>query len=910
MKTHIYLTLKYWKKHKKNAAALLFAGVLLTAVVFVAIMSNRERFVRKCHSDFDATGHFDLMIFNSDDELISEILNGEKGYRDDYNYGAIYVYGKMGTPEIQFTYGTLDDEHNIHHIPLDEGRLPETDTELIATVKVLDKFFWVGKCGDTITLDGKTYTVVGIINEVYDDGREGTDEELYKWYLEDSWVYSTPYRIPSIFVGQCDKEPLYRIDLFNKFWAYPFNNDWDTPYSDYRHYLQDIIGFEYCDFSNEEISYPPSYLEHDFSFFMIIALIGSVIAVLSVCSVLRNIFTDRRPRIETLKNIGMSKRSIGCMYAVECAVFTLLQTVIGIAVGLGAYGAILLFKTSFLGEKPYSGFTDIKHVIKMTDDPFLFAAIVSAAVMIAAYILNALTVNVKRKIPNKKRKPASLSRCFGRVFRQRGVTAVQTASLMLICFSVLFGYILLTDNGKEYTIGVNYSPPSSDFYAGGFNMGENGIAEYYESYSPMISSMGHPDNDKSQNFPFIDISRTEGIDDTIADKLPEYTLVTGYLPQTFIASDEPIGLGKEIDLSNEEVRENFLYVSNEKYQNFFDEGQIGSKHMFRIETKITHSSNIATLSEYVVDGEINIEAINRGEEILVVFQGRKPRIKVGETVTICSVGGELQCTGIGDLSSAEVKIGALIQIYPGEFDEIKYHTIRSGQDNISEQEYNFLTTASGGGALGLHCARYNEIFAFEPMDGGIIPYSAHMSVKAIAAMERDHAIQKALQYGSSLLILLVMSLLGFAAYFNGIGMKIRLRAYDISVMRAVGAPVSEVRRRLLLNSLKIPLIASALAYGIIKAMQLVMEKVYVRMLELTEQALASGESLDGPLWSKIFALRRSFYLNDVMWQVNAEIPALILFAVICAVTFILTAIALKKFRGNIAGDLNEGRKRR
>ena len=86
MKSYFYLTLRYWRKHKKNAAALLFAGVLLTAVVFVAIMSNRERFVRKCHSDFDAGGHFDLMIFNSDDDLISEILNGEKGYRDDYDY--------------------------------------------------------------------------------------------------------------------------------------------------------------------------------------------------------------------------------------------------------------------------------------------------------------------------------------------------------------------------------------------------------------------------------------------------------------------------------------------------------------------------------------------------------------------------------------------------------------------------------------------------------------------------------------------------------------------------------------------------------------------------------------------------------------------------------------------------------
>ena len=56
-------------------------------------------------------------------------------------------------------------------------------------------------------------------------------------------------------------------------------------------------------------------------------------------------------------------------------------------------------------------------------------------------------------------------------------------------------------------------------------------------------------------------------------------------------------------------------------------------------------------------------------------------------------------------------------------------------------------------------------------------------------------------------------------------------------------------------------------------------------------------------------LRQALFLDNVMWQVNAEIPTLILFAVICAVTFILTAAALKRFSGNISGDLNTGRTR-
>ena len=56
-------------------------------------------------------------------------------------------------------------------------------------------------------------------------------------------------------------------------------------------------------------------------------------------------------------------------------------------------------------------------------------------------------------------------------------------------------------------------------------------------------------------------------------------------------------------------------------------------------------------------------------------------------------------------------------------------------------------------------------------------------------------------------------------------------------------------------------------------------------------------------------LHTTLFLDRLMWQANAEIPALILFAVLCAVTFLLTVIALRKFKSNIAGDLSEGRTR-
>ena len=905
MKTHIWLTLKYWRKHKKNAAALLFAGVLLTAVVFVTLMTERERWVRMCHSNFDYRGHFDYIFVNSDDELYSKITAG----KEDYNYGVINVYGKIGTDKKQFTYGTIDDEYDIMHIPFDEGRLPETDTEIAASVKALNAWHWVGKCGDTITLDGNTYTVVGIIGEDY-SGRYGIDEELRRFTV--MGPNKSPYRVPSVFVGESDNEPLYRIDMFNNYRNTPRSSEFGSEQEYFSNIYDEIESASgWIWWESETSVFDGSYETDNAPFFIIIAWIGSVIAVLSVYSILKNVFADRQSRIETLKKIGMSKRSVGCMYVVECAVFTLIQTVIGLAIGLGVYGGIFRFKTSVLGEKPYSGFTDIKRALDTTVDPFLFACVISAVIMVTAYILCALTAKAKKKTPKKGEKPRSLSRCFGRTFSQRGVSVVQTVALTLICFSAIMGYMFNTDNGKTVNEGplATYLPQKTNYYAGSFDMEEMGIEEYYSCVAPTLNGIGVSDN----MLLFAPTSYNAGIDDAVADKLPETALITGKMTHTFIVSNEPnYKYINGIDLTDEEMRQALLVMSDEEYRNFFEDGQLGSKSLYQADIKLAPARTVESVSESVRDGVIDIDALNSGEEIIVTYQGKKPPFEAGETVTIGSVAASGSGYGIGGISTAEVKIGAILQLN-NDIGAVKNYTLRS------EQQYNFLTTATGANAMGLHCSRYTEIYASEPIDGGIIPSSAEMTVQFLAKLKRETAKERILSISGMILILVLMVLMGFAAYFNGIGMKIRAKSYEISVLRAVGTPVFSLRKRILLESIRIPVIASAMSYGLVKLVQLIMGKVNLYMVEFYDHKL----QVDGGIiititgeesrtdWENaaINFLQDKVFIHKGMWMVNAEIPALILFAAICAVTFILTAIALRKFRGNIAGDLNEGRKR-
>jgi putative ABC transport system permease protein len=630
------------------------------------------------------------------------------------------------------------------------------------------------------------------------------------------------------------------------------------------------------------------------SFLMMIVWLGAAVSVLSVFSVLRGIFIERRDRISMLKRIGMKNRQITAMYAFECAVFAIVQTVIGIAAGLAAYGGIYLVKTSLLGEKPYSAFTDIRIVYERTLDPFFYASLISVAVIAAAYLINILTINISAKIPRKRKKPRSLSKGFQVAVRQGGITAVQIISLTLICFSVIIGYMYYTDNGKEPQMWLSYIKPEEDYKANGFSMGKNNIEEYYYCNPPQINALGEDGRDLSEFFPIIAEDFSRGFDDDTAAKLPETAIVTGVIDGTFVAGDDTLSGIPAINLSNEIVRETFIGLADEDYKNFFDEGELGSKNMYRIPTKLTVPQAISSLAEYATDGEINLSALDSGEEILLIYQSGEPPIAVGETVTIYTAAASENGYGLGEINSASVKIGAAIKL-PSGVGALEKYSVKS------DFSCNFLTTETGAKALGLPCAAYTEVYSSEEIGGGLFPLSAEMRVTSLSEKKWNSFIDKAAKFAGAALILAVMSLLGFAAYFNGIGLKIRQKAYELSIFRALGMPLSELRRRIFLDSVKIPVISSAAAYILVKITQSVMENGYGRLLEMYQSQTDLSAQRD--------VLRQSLFLDNIMWQVNAEIPTLILLVIICAVTFILTAAALKKFSGNIAGDLNSGRTR-
>lgn len=222
-------------------------------------------------------------------------------------------------------------------------------------------------------------------------------------------------------------------------------------------------------------------------------------------------------------------------------------------------------------------------------------------------------------------------------------------------------------------------------------------------------------------------------------------------------------------------------------------------------------------------------------------------------------------------------------------------------DALSEKldyDKSFLTTTTGAEKMGLHNARYTDVFAAEEMDGSIFPSEAKMTMISIKQLKTQDFLKRLKNAVGIIMTLIVMSLLGFSAYFNGIAMKIRKSSYQISVLRAQGAPLSKIKKVLLYKNLKSPFLAVIFSYIALKAAQMSANSLCDKWDELW----MSGDEF-------VEKLSETIFMRNNWWQTNLEIPTLIFLAVFSAITLILTVTSLRKFKGDIASDLNSGRTR-
>lgn len=892
MRTSIYIIFKYWKKHGKNLAALIFSAVLITAITLVFWLSHRENTNRYLNEIYNASGTDELAIYNSNDELKSFVLSENKKIKT----ASAYKFGDFG----EYAFGTVDDPHNIMRIKLESGRLPLSENETAVDRAVLNALYWTGKVGDSITFDNKEYTVSGILNISYRNGSTLGRNRLYSM-LDDNEMPECEV-LPLIIFSEFEGVPQARIDYFTGIVSKKLTTEEAERSPEYisisnglyerldpqkNVFHWDCIGAGTVDglFSTVDLDTA--------NFYVLLFIAGAVVASLSVFTVLRSVFQERENNISILKQLGMSRKKRLGMYVIEYAALTVFTTLTGFVTGSAVYGAIFAFKVLFLKESNFSGFTSDYYVISRSVEPFAVAGVFSVAIIFLAYFLNLLTVGMKYKSPSKTAKPRRLWRCFDRIFRSGLTSFIQIACIAVICVSVIFSYMYTTINGKHLQ-SIMLGAPHEDLVAGGVDMKKTNVAEYYYCVPQSISGVQNINN-PSGAFSTTQKDFDSGFGDELANSLPEYAFAFGILEQPFIVGDEADNrLGDWIDFSDWNVRELLLEFSPDEFKNFFDEGQVGSKDLYRAPTCMADEKVISQLSEYIREGEIDLEKINAGEEILVVSASANPPLKAGEEYVFGSAQSGEDSFGMSELRVTEpIKIGAVIRLRDSADPLLKRMAA------YSESSYSFLTTATGADKMGLHNARYTDVFSTEELHGNPFPSEAKMKLISIKQLKTEAILRRLKNGAVMILTLAVMTLLGFSAYFNGISMKIRRKSYEISVLRAQGAAISKIKKVLMTRSILIPFSAVVFSYIVLKFFQFSANS----LADKWDALYTSGDEY-------VMKLSKTIFMRNNWWQANVEIPILVFLAFFTTITFIITRISLNKFKGNIAGDLNEGRKRR
>lgn len=496
-----------------------------------------------------------------------------------------------------------------------------------------------------------------------------------------------------------------------------------------------------------------------------------------------------------------------------------------------------------------------------------------------------------------------LSRSLG----SKGITLIQTVALSLIVFGTVLGYMRYTRDGKVVMnwLLFDFPPTYTIGSLDSLDMEEDGIADYLSCPPITATSLGQ---DEAHNLKIANYGYTYGLSDNDTEKFTD-ALSFGYIENTFAVCDSETSAYKnspETTLqTDDDTIASVSELSDKEYKSFFGSDGIGGKFCYNIPIRLADEKTLNALSSYISGGLPDISALNSGEKVIMVQESGRNTYKVGDSIRIMGVTANDSNYGIGKVADHTFTVGATLTL-----NNLSDKTLRCLIDFGFQEKENsgcfLLTTAAGAASSGFSGAVYNSVYSSTDIDGGLVPPAACMTRTNLGEMKRQEAIDKFNRMSGTLATVLIMSLLGFAAYFSCIGLKIRMKSYEISVLRALGTPLSRIRRKLFISNLRIPVIATAFAGLAAYGVQLFTSRMYDKVDIMKEQLESGIADFDESAASDII---NNCFLNDEFWMVPLIKPLVIIFIAISIITVILTVLSTRKFTSEISVQLNEERKR-
>lgn len=891
MECNFYILRKYWLSHKGKAFTLLFSIIFMTAMLSTVLLLERSDVRRELHRYYNMSGSYDNEFFNVQEDQISEFT--EKDLVE--KWGLLYLFGKVKAGSTYYNLGGYDVEATrLVHYPITDGRMPLNTGEIALTEQLRNVLCFGSEIGDRVTIPvydwdyeliaENEYILVGVFdgenrNTFMDKATNDYSEPQAVISYADAKQYSHGfYNVLLTVKGDGLYAILPHDDLRNEIYTEFYANLPEcTGQRNGRHLaMQSMSGSIYQIETGENI--PTSTKT---KMLQIVSVFAAVVAIISLFSGISVVMQKRKDSFLVLRRVGFSARQLQGMLCMEGILFLIIGLVFGLLLGVLFYEIVFGIQVHLLEMPAYRGYTIEWLVQKKTVNPWAIPALAAAITTFVAYLIP--IVQLKKSLSasgykmKKHRKAAgNLLKAMSRILSQRSVEFLQTVSLVCVMIAAMIGYLYCTFNQKDihelHNIGIYNSDMVEENYivGGGIDLKELGLD---------CELSGNPVKEDSYMSRF----QPSGMTDASLQEMAES------------GAEEIYGYSNPFHL---------LFYTNGK-DDILSQMALDKIYSDLFETEET----VAAVSCVLLSDSLMAQlAEASGEELPdgIIYISTKPESPAGTRTMLCVQSDENGWYPIR-MEEKEVEFAGHIQIgsealeaYPILQNAIyKAEQIAEADGRLSRRKIAVMS-GSYAASMGFYQQTYDEVLLsmgeaateeeLTAMLAATLPAESMMRITS-RFMIREKYVKASINAYTTIAFLFVLLLcIHIVGYCNVWKLKLQTKSDRIAILRSMGMSRRKIQMHLSLQTLKAPVISTAIAAVFVVVFQKFMEHQYYTYQDMLELAYADGWSPE--LYGQAEKFAQTFLLDAGLWMPSWKLPLFLLAIVACGFSIVSVLILL------------------
>ena len=586
----------------------IFLSIFLISTLVLSVYGIYQAELQK---RYEKVGYLDFVIL--DNSIVTE--EEVRSFDEFGTFGHAYISGIVTERNVYVGYY---DEVGLSLMNLKpvEGRLPEAAGEIAVEASAMDVLEVSWNVGETVELDitpvdgvseKRSFTLVGILPE----------RSLHLSVSDNNGLNQFPAILtsgaePAFSVGRLGVHYLMGL-ADHATLVQALQAVWNKVQSSKGNWsiLGEFYGLSVTG-EQQQIYGLSSVIEADREMFSLITiaavLAGSLILScgIGISGAMEGVLMKRREEIGVLRALGATRRQIRHMFGRENLLLALIVSPLSILISMGAVWLLsfalpdsLKFAVNIWLILPIALFSVIVILISG------YLPLVRASKLMPMSVIRD-TAMLRRSKGVKSKKDFSATRLISsrqvRFNPTRQIGASLLVGLMLLCSVLLTTFII---NYIEYTV--------QDMEAFRINAGA------HWGYDGHIGFVNSSSMDKRSIAQIRGLNNVEGIH---LDREMTVTIILDHVP-TYAITDNQYGM-MENDMFEEAISLDESIVDiraeeREKYLTFMKDYQIEGEAFRTIITTVDLTSgNISKLTPYIESGEIDMDAINAGSEVLVI----------------------------------------------------------------------------------------------------------------------------------------------------------------------------------------------------------------------------------------------------------------------------------------------------